>query len=92
MRIQAALPVLLRVLAALPAGYALTALAVATTAAVLARCGMPRSDAVVLAAMLGFVFYLVLLLWAFSVASVARLWCALALAAGAFGIVLVLVD
>ena len=67
----------LRLLGAVFGGYALTALTVAAAAAVLARLGMARSDAVVLAAMLGFVLYLVLLLWAFSVQSTARLWLAI---------------
>jgi hypothetical protein len=68
----------LRVLGAVFGGYALTALTVASAGAALARLGMARSEAVVLAAMLGFVAYLVLLLWAFSVRSVARLWAMLA--------------
>lgn len=68
----------LRLLGAVFGGYALTALTIAAAAAVMARLGMARSEAVVLAAMLGFVVYLALLLWAFSVRSVARLWVALA--------------
>lgn len=81
----------LRVLGAVGGGYALTALTVATAAAVLARLGMVRSEAVVLSAMLGFIGYLVLLLWAFSVTSTARLWLALAVGAAAMGAVLQLV-
>jgi hypothetical protein len=77
---HAALPVVFRVLGAVGGGYAVTAASVAALAAVLAACGMARPDAVVLAAMLGFLLYLALLLWAFTVKSVARLW--LALAAG----------
>jgi hypothetical protein len=38
---------------------------------------MARPDAVVLAGMAGFLLYLALLLWAFTVKSVARLWLAL---------------
>lgn len=64
----------LRVLGAVFGGYALTALTVASAGAAMARLGMARSEAVVLAAMLGFVAYLALLLWAFSIRSVARLW------------------
>lgn len=81
----------LRLLGAVFGGYALTALAVAAAGAVLARLGMVRSEAVVLAAMLGFVVYLVLLLWAFSVKSVVRLWLALAASAAAMAVLLVLV-
>lgn len=64
-------------------GYALTALMVAAAGALMARLGMARSEAVVLAAMLGFVAYLVLLLWSFGVESAARLWATLASAAAA---------
>lgn len=73
----------LHVLGAVFGGYALTALMVASAGAVMARLGMARSEAVVLAAMLGFVAYLVLLLWGFSVKSVARLWVVLASGAAA---------
>ena len=64
----------LRVLGAVFGGYALTALSVTWAGAVMVRLGMARGEAVVLAAMLGFVVYLALLLWAFSVRNVARLW------------------
>jgi len=64
----------LRVLGAVCGGYALTALTVAVGAVALSRAGMARSEAVALAAMLGFVLYLVLLLWGFSVRRVGRLW------------------
>lgn len=73
----------LRILGAVAGGYALTALAVAAAGGVLARLGMARAEAVVLAAMLGFLGYLVILLWSFSVARVARLWAGLAAAAAA---------
>lgn len=59
-------------------GYLLTALTVVAAGAVLARLGMARSEAVALSSMLGFVFYLALLVWAFSVRQVARLWIVLA--------------
>lgn len=72
---------ILRLLSAVFGGYALTALTVASAGAVMARLGMAQSEAVVLAAMLGFVVYLTLLLWAFSVRNVTRLW--MAMAAGA---------
>ena len=63
----------LRVTGAVAGGYAVT-----TAGAALARLGMARSDAVVTAAMLGFIVYLLLLLWGFAVRSLARLWLALA--------------
>lgn len=63
----------LRVLGAVAGGYALTALAVAALGMVMAQLGMARAEAVTLAAMLGFVIYLALLLWGFRV-SVTRLW------------------
>jgi len=81
----------LRLLGAVFGGYALTALTVAVAGAVLARLGMARSDAVVLAAMLGFIVYLVLLLWAFSVKSETRLWLVLAAGAAAMAVLLRLV-
>ena len=73
-RLPAWLALALRVVGAIVGGYAVTALAVAACSAALAQAGMVRSDAVALCAMLGFVFYLVLALWAFSVRSVVRLW------------------
>lgn len=72
------LRILLRVLGAVAGGYALTALAVAALGAVMTQLGMARAEAVTLAAMLGFVIYLALLLWGFSAKSVARLWLTLA--------------
>ena len=73
-RLPAWLALALRVVGAIVGGYAVTALAVAACSAALAHAGMVRSEAVALCAMLGFVFYLVLALWAFSVRSVVRLW------------------
>lgn len=81
----------LRLLGAVFGGYGLTALMVAATGAALARIGMVRSDAVVLAAMLGFVLYLVLLLWAFSVKSTIRLWLVLVAAAAGTAVLFVVV-
>jgi hypothetical protein len=81
----------LRLLGAVGGCYALTALTVAAAGALMTRLGMMRSDAVVLAAMLGFVVYLALLLWAFSVNSVARLWMALAAGGAAMAVFLRLV-
>lgn len=64
----------LRLIAAIPGGYALTAAAVAALGGLLPLTGMTRSDAVALSAMLGFMLYLVLLLWAFAERSLVRLW------------------
>lgn len=67
-----------RVVAAVGAGYALTAAAVTLAAAVLPLgLGLARSEAVVLAAMGGFVLYLVVLLWAFAEARLWRVWAVL---------------
>lgn len=52
----------------------MTAAAVAALGGLLSLFGMSRPDAVVLSAMLGFVLYLGLLLWAFAERSLARLW------------------
>lgn len=73
-----AVRVVLRLLAAVPAGYVLTATLVALMGGVLVWLGMPRAEAVSLAAMLGFVVYLLVLLRAFSLHSVAKLWTELA--------------
>lgn len=70
--------IVLRLIAALPGAYAFTAALVALLAAALPLLGLARSEAVVSAAMLGFVLYLLLLLWAFSVRSLVRLWAVLA--------------
>lgn len=77
------LRIVLRVLGAVAGGYALTALAVAALGAVMTQLGMARAEAVTLAAMLGFVIYLALLLWGYSVKSVTRLWLTLMSGAGA---------
>ena len=68
------LGICLRLIAAIPGGYALTAATVAALGGVLPLIGMTRSDAVALSAMLGFLLYLILLLWAFAQRSLARLW------------------
>lgn len=76
----------LRILGAVAGGYGVTALAVAAAGALLARLGMARAEAVVLAAMLGFFMYLALLLWGFSVARIATLWTGLLAAAALAGL------
>lgn len=83
--------VLLRVTGALLGGYAFTAALVALLAGALPLVGMARSEAVVLAAMLGFVIYLLVLLWAFSVRSLLRLGAVLGVGAAlASGLVVLL--
>lgn len=64
----------LRLVAVVPGGYVLTATAVAVSGGLLSLAGMVRSEAVVLSAMLGFAFFLAVLLWAFSVRSLWRLY------------------
>ena len=67
-----------RVAGALLGGYAFSAALVALLTVALARAGLPRSEAVVSASLLGFGVYLLVLLWAFSVPSLLRLWAWLA--------------
>lgn len=67
---------LLRITGAVLGGYAFSAAAVALGVALL-MLGLARTEAVVLSSMLGFVFDLVVLLWAFSMHSLTRLWAAL---------------
>lgn len=64
----------LRLIAVIPGGYVLSAAWVAAMGGLLPHVGLQRSDAVVLAAMLGFVFFLVFLVWAFAQRELARLW------------------
>ena len=63
----------IRFIAAVPGGYALTAGMVAVMGSLLSASGLPRSESVVVAAMVGFLFYLALLLWAFAERRLARL-------------------
>ncbi|MET0335866.1 MAG: hypothetical protein ABW190_16480 [Rhizobacter sp.] len=64
-----------RVIAAMPGGYLLSSAWVAAAGGLFARSGvMARSDAVARAAMLGFVLYLVFMLWAFAQHRMLRLW------------------
>lgn len=79
----------LRIAAAVFGGYLLATLAVLATGAVLARLGMAASESVALASMLGFVFYLVLMVWAFGVRSTARLWLGMACGVALMAAVLV---
>jgi len=79
--------VLLRIAAALGGGYGLATLAVLALGGWLARWGLPASDAVVTAAMAGFLVYLGIILWGLACASLARLcgWMC-AMAAGLAGL------
>lgn len=67
---------ILRILAAVPFGYFLIAQLVSLIAAMITLVGMARSEAVVLASMLGFLIYLVWLIWAFAVRRLAWLYVA----------------
>lgn len=68
-------------------GYVAAAGIVAVLSATLPFTGLPRIDSVVLASMLGFVIYLVLLLWGFAERRLIRLAAIQALlAAGGFGL------
>jgi len=66
-------PLVLRILLVIVGGYLLAAGGAGLSAATLSFV-MPRSEAVVLMAMLAFVVYLVLLLWGFAEQRPARLW------------------
>lgn len=78
-----ALHVAARVLGALPGGYLLTACSMGLLSRLLVLAGLARSEAVVATAMLGFVVYLGLLLWAFSVRRLRRLWATVLLGSAA---------
>jgi hypothetical protein len=72
MTARPAVAVALRVLAAVPGGFACTTGLVGLLVALLSSvAGMARSEAVLLASMLGFLIYLALLVWAFAER---RLW------------------
>lgn len=65
----------LRVLAAIGGGYACTVSLASAAAQLLALSGSTaRSEAVILTAMLGFILYLVLLMWSFSEPRLWRVW------------------
>lgn len=71
---MASVPMTLRVLGAVLGGYAFSSGLVALTAVALPLVGLARSEAVLLAAMLGFVLYLLVLLWAFAERRLWRVW------------------
>ena len=71
---QQSFRIVLRLLAAIGGGYAVAAGLAALTAVILfVTGGLPRSEAVILASMLAFIIYLVLLIWAFAERSLLRL-------------------
>ena len=63
-----------RLIAAVPLGYFFIADVVAILGALIAFTGMSRAESVVLAAMCGFLLYLVWLIWAFAERSLVRLY------------------
>lgn len=65
--------VALRVIAAVGGGFFVASLGVRVIAGLLARCGLPGAEAVVAAAMAGFLIYLVVLLWGLGCDSVWQL-------------------
>ena len=73
----------LRIIGAVIGGYGLSSVLVALMAALLARTGIARSEAVVSASMAGFLIYLALLVWAFSNVKLRVLWAGLAAGSGA---------
>ena len=86
--IRAGLLLALRVLSIVAGGYFLSAALVALGAAGLAGLGLARSEAVILMTMLGFVLYLLVLIWGFAERSLPRLL-AVTLAGAAMGQALV---
>jgi hypothetical protein len=82
--------VVVRLLVVIVGGYAAASALVAGSARLLPIAGLPRSEAVVLASMLGFLFYLALLVWGFAQARLANLVLGLLLM-GTIGIALMLV-
>ncbi len=71
-----------RIAAALPGNHAATTAVGSLLAILLARSGMTRSDAVVLASIVAIPGYLVVLLWAFHTPRLWRFWSGLVVVAG----------
>jgi hypothetical protein len=88
-----AIPLILRLAAAIGGGYGVSAgLAALAAVALPATTAMPRSEAVVLASMLAFLVYLGLLIWGFAEPNLVRLCLILAVVGivswgGALGLV-----
>ena len=81
-----AVGVILRILLGVLGGYAL-AYGIVALMTVLLALAMPRGEAFVLAAMLGFLIYLVILVWAFAERNLVRLIVVMPLgAAGTYGL------
>jgi hypothetical protein len=74
--------IVIRVVLAVIGGYAASAGFVAILSVILPLAGVARSEAVILSSMLGFVLYVVFLLWGFAERRLWRLCLVLALAAG----------
>lgn len=68
----------MRVIGAVGGGYAFAAAWVALFTVVLSFAQIARSEAATAAALMGYLLYLAVLLWGFSVRSVTRLWALLA--------------
>lgn len=66
-----------RITAAVFGGYAFSAALIALLAVLMPVAGMARGEAALLASMLGFLIYLVALIWAFAERSVGRVWAVL---------------
>ncbi len=78
-----AVPIVLRLIAAVGGGYAVSAGVAALLAVALPTITpMVRSEAVVLASMLAFPIYLALLIWSVAERRLLRLWLVLAAAGG----------
>lgn len=86
--VMRALPVALRVIAAVAGGFGFTTAIVGLAAVVLPLVfGMARGEAVLLSTMLGFLLYLTVLLWAFAEQQAWRVWTVFLVGgAGAFGL------
>ena len=78
---------LARILAASVGGYAL---AYAFTGALALLLPVPRPDAVYISAMLAFLLYVTVILWAFAARSVLRVWLVLLAATASCALVLLL--
>jgi hypothetical protein len=77
-----AIPIIVRLVAAIGGGYAVSAgLAALAAVALPATTAMPRSEAVVLASMLAFLVYLGVLIWGFAEPRLLRL-CVILVAVG----------
>lgn len=93
-RINGTIRIVLRVVAAVGGGYAFAAAFVAFGAVLLSLTTvLPRGEATILMAMVGFVIYLLVLLWAFAERRVWLIWLALFGGAGLlYGLTVVLMP